>query len=66
MNKLILFFLLVILITYIGASGDYISQCLNYLDDDSNKVVSENICNQQETSDRSKFICVMNDAHNNC
>ena len=66
MNKLILFFLLVILITYIGAAGDYISQCVNYLDDDSSKLVSENICNQQETSDRSKFICVMNDAHNNC
>ena len=66
MNKLNLFFLLVILISYINSSGNYISQCINYLDDDSHKPVSEDICNQQETSNRSKFICVINDDGDNC
>ena len=65
MNKLNLFFLLVHLITYINTSGDYISPCVNVLDDNPGMSLSENICNELETSNP-KYVCVINDAGNNC
>ena len=62
MNKLNLIFLLVIVITYINTSGDLVSECVDY----DNRQVSESICNKLETSNKSKFICVLNQDGKNC
>ena len=66
MNKLNLIFLLVIVITYINTSGDFVSKCVNFLDDDNTQSVSESICSGLETSNKSKFICVLNQDGKNC